>query len=301
MGEDPKLYSGPSSCAGAVLGTIQGPLAEFFQQIYEGLNLEPSWITAPLENEFGTTNAPHLNLVDGWKEDNCGIIALVMQIQENAMKNEIEIDSIDQTLVGMCDISDIKYLLSREGHQVETIFEVFKLQENAVAQLQYKGKYLEVWAYPVVTLYEPMTGILPGSKFTIFGWYFAGMMQNYGFSNHSNYDLDKEDQIPQLSLLPGRGEYLEIQIAGEYMLEEMRNIVSDIYALELVDSVKIVSEEANSMTQLFHDNTAFYILALIGLAFTISTFLRFFDIECNIFPSKLFIWNEEKGEFHALA
>eukprot|EP00493_Phyllostaurus_siculus_P026731 UN27076 len=131
-----------------------------------------------------------------------------MQIQENAMKNEIEIDSIDETLVGMCDISDIKYLLSREGHQVETIFEVFKLQENAVAQLQYKGKYLEVWAYPVVTLYEPMTGILPGSRFTIFGWYFAGMMQNYGFSNHSNYGLDKEDHIPQLSLLPGRGEYL---------------------------------------------------------------------------------------------
>jgi len=279
---DPKKYSGPSSCALAEGAADHSA----YQKILHVANFEGSWQTAPLTKEFDDQHAPKLSLLDGGGEDNCGLTGLVRRIQSDIAPEDMESHKVI-TIIGMCTLSEVSMLITDMNDSDKKNYEIFEFRDpNEPAQLQFNGTVVEVWGYKVRTMREGINGIKQGTKFNIFSFSFpyttkrSGVCRNIGTGidtkpsnkDHncpSNYDKKPEDYEPLMSLISGRGEAAEVRIASKFILEDMTSLAEKLGVIEpsesqtssiFLDLNELVASSAVS-------NLAMKFLAIIGFCF----------------------------------
>lgn len=133
------------------------------------------------------------------------------------------------------------------------------------------GEVMVVHTLRLVTLYEPMNGVLPGSRFEIYAFSFPhqdppvlprnGICRSYGIGDcERNSDgRAPEDYIPMLSLMPGRGEAFEVGIATEFILDDMEalamhlGLAEESATEEPVPPECTVSEDGSPCTGWYYD------------------------------------------------
>jgi len=292
---DPKKYSGPSSCA---IGESVGD-SDAFQTFLKGFGLEGSWQTAPLTKEFNDKDAPRLSLLDGGGEDNCGLTGLVRRIQSSIPIEKIESSNVI-TVTGICTMAEVAKLISNmNGDQNGKNYEIFEFRDkNEPAQLQWgdendKADVTQVWGFKVRTVREPVNGILYGTEFNIFAFSFPygtsqhGVCRNQGFGGKdrttpndlncpSNNDKDPEDYYPLMSLLPGRGEVPEVQIASKFMLDDMTSLAEHLGVIAPTEpqTSSIFLDLYEVVTSSTVSDAALKILATIGVCFVLYSLVK---------------------------
>jgi len=285
---DPKKYSGPSSCA----------VADFFsdnpalQDAIQLFGFEGSWQTAPLTKEFDNQDAPKLSLLDGGGEDNCGLTGLVRRIQSGSLSEDIE--SKVMTIIGMCTLNEVGMLITdTNGNGNGKNYEIFEYRDpNEKAQLQFNGTVMEVYGYKVRTVDEPVNGIASGTEFNIFSFSFpyttkqGGVCRNVGLgdtdpSNNdhdcpSNYDKKQEDYAPLMSLISGRGEAAEVQIASKFILEDMTSLAEKLGVIAPAEpqTSSIFLDLYEVVAPSIVSELAVKILAMIGFCFAIYSLVK---------------------------
>jgi len=274
---DPKKFSGPSSCAAAA---VAGDVSSL-QTILSLLGMEGSWQTARLQKEFDDSDAPRLSLIDGGAEDNCGITGMVRRMQASVPKEEI--GSLKATIIGMCSMPEVAMLISDMTGDNPKLYEVFEFRNiNEPAQKQWSKEVMEVWGFKVRTLYEPTNGILPGSEFNIFAFSFPdttprqGICRSYGLGDcENNVDKKEEDIKPLMSLLIGRGEVPELQIASQFILDDMTALAEDLGLIEPIEPQTFsIYLNLNEVLGTNVSDFALYILATIGFCFVAYSLMK---------------------------
>merc|ERR1711953_76118 len=277
---NPKLYSGPSSAAVALSDASNVGL----QAAFKTLKFESAWRTDQLKTNLKSSIA----LADGGGVDNCGLIGLVRQYQSKVVTNDMDVwtvaKNIDETVLGMCALNDMSLLVTNMNYdgtmnsneRSKVYYPIFTLDEAPT--LQFTGDVLEVWSTRVTTLYEPINGILPGSSFTVFLFFFPqdkpretkGLCRNMGLASvgkdaygNCAYNMvngkakDPNDQNPLLSLLLGRGETFELQISLTAAAEDMQKLADKLgFQPKESESVRVAAP-ANVLTRLDNRILAF--------------------------------------------
>lgn len=252
--DSPKHYSGPSSAALA-MNTGSSDAVRIAMKLNR---IEAAWRTPPMTDLFGS-GAPTIALADGGAVDNCGLIAIVREMQKSInLKPGDKIwgsgSGISETLLGMCSTSDMALNINNmnadgtmgEEERSAVYYPVFTLTEKP--KLQFSGEVMEVWGLKVKTLYEPINGILPDSTFTIFAFRYPmdaarqvkGLCRNMGLASfvgtdgmygNCPYNYDEKNPLdyhPLLSLLLGQGESFEIQISLTKSVNDMTKLGEEL-------------------------------------------------------------------------
>lgn len=221
IADDPKKYSGPSSTAGAILLTDSFDALGLTLSSFE--DLEVSWLTDHLVKEFDADDAPQLSLIDGGGLDNCALAANVMKHQQT--------ESSGNLLVGLCTVPEVLMLIQDEWMYEDAMYparyEMFKFKDPEVGPQQlFKGEVMVLYKFEVTTVSEPYNGVHAGDDFTIYAFSFPDMCRNNGVDGKcpSNYLIDPAKYKPSMSLLPGRGEVFELQIASRAALRDFTDM-----------------------------------------------------------------------------
>jgi len=279
INKNTKLYSGPSSAAGAV-ATGSASWAQYLSKLG---NVEAAWMTPPLESAFKNKDAPGIALADGGAVDNCGLISLARHYQSlldlgSDMDPWTVASQVDETLIGMCTFSDISLIvnnMNKDGtmgyeERDSVYYPVFHLLDDPI--LQFYGEVMEVWSLQVETLYEPVNGILPGSKFTIFAFFYPkdplrevkGECRNAGKCHFNLDQKDKAKYEPLFSQLLGTGEPFELKISLTAAINDMIDLNSALGSQFHSMGSKLEPVEPLTMNMLLL-NGGKYLLAVVGV------------------------------------
>jgi len=268
----PWEFSGPSSAAGAVF--VCNSVAE--QEAAKAAHFEVSWTTGRMKDVFGDNKAPSLSLIDGGGQDNCGITAQVRQQQlgfstEDAQKQ-------GGAIVGMCTADEVLMLISGTTGEMKypKLYEIFEFADgHSAAELQWEGKVMKVWGFKVVTIWESSNGIRPGTPFTIIAFEFPGLGRNIGMKvpgydkYHSNHGKDPSEYVPVLSLMPGKGEVFELDIALRLALDDMASLFKDVEAANRPMADITLDALAPEEAPITAEDVGVWVFAAVGLGATL--------------------------------